>query len=89
MSEEIVDEDGVKCCLGEQVAAPELYSSLPNHLFIVPYPGVKLFGAWKENGYDSTFFFFSKTCCLLWHVNHLTHVLQCMCRTTGKRIQCS
>lgn len=52
MSEETVEEHGVRCCLAEQVASRELYSSPPLQLCVVPYPGVKLFDTWRQGGYN-------------------------------------
>jgi hypothetical protein len=52
MSEETVEEHGVRCCLAEQVASRELYASPPLNLCVIPYPGVKLFHAWQKSGYN-------------------------------------
>jgi len=49
MTEVTVQEDGLECCVADQIASREIYCSHPLNLCVLPYPGVKLFKEWKQS----------------------------------------
>lgn len=54
MTEVTVQEDGLECCVADQIASREIYCSHPLNLCVLPYPGVKLFKEWKQSKCNGT-----------------------------------